>query len=87
MDSGGHSGFIRPQRTCGLPVFNTCRADGYDSGRRHECGSHRNNMGSTVILLTGNNVEWLQKLRNGTTLKMGELIGHFPMPEKQAVKH
>jgi phosphatidylserine decarboxylase len=38
----------------------------------------RFNMGSTVILLTASNVEWLQKIRNGQKVKMGELIGHFP---------
>lgn len=38
----------------------------------------RFNMGSTVILLTGNNVEWLPNMRPGKTVKMGQLIGHFP---------
>lgn len=46
----------------------------------------RFNMGSTVILLMGEKVEWLQKLRPGNTVKVGELIGHFPMPRKKAVK-
>ena len=46
----------------------------------------RFNMGSTVIILTGEKVEWLQKLRNGKQVKVGELIGHFPMPQKKAVK-
>ena len=46
----------------------------------------RFNMGSTVILLMGQKVNWLQKLRPGNTVKVGELIGHFPMPEKKAVK-
>jgi phosphatidylserine decarboxylase len=41
----------------------------------------RFNMGSTVILLSAANVEWLPKIRNGQKLKMGELIGHFPSPE------
>ncbi len=44
------------------------------------------NMGSTVILLTNGSVEWLQKLRPGNTVKAGELIGHFTMPEKQPDK-
>jgi phosphatidylserine decarboxylase len=39
----------------------------------------RFNMGSTVILLTAKNVEWLQKMRAGQAVKMGELIGHFPL--------
>jgi len=38
----------------------------------------RFNMGSTVILLTGKNVEWLPHIKNGQKLKMGQLIGHFP---------
>ena len=42
----------------------------------------RFNMGSTVILLTAGNVEWLPKLRSSQVVKMGELIGHFPKPNK-----
>jgi len=38
----------------------------------------RFNMGSTVILLTGKNVEWLSHIKNGEKIKMGQLIGHFP---------
>jgi len=38
----------------------------------------RFNMGSTVILLTGKNVEWLPHITSGQTVKMGQLIGHFP---------
>jgi phosphatidylserine decarboxylase len=38
----------------------------------------RFNMGSTVILLTGKNVEWLPHIAPGKTVKMGQLIGHFP---------
>jgi phosphatidylserine decarboxylase len=41
----------------------------------------RFNMGSTVILLARNNVEWVQKLRPGQVMKMGELIGRFPLPK------
>ncbi|MCZ6724059.1 MAG: archaetidylserine decarboxylase [Gammaproteobacteria bacterium] len=41
----------------------------------------RFNMGSTVILLTAGNVEWLQKIRAGQVMKMGEMIGHFPSPK------
>ncbi|MFT5658050.1 MAG: phosphatidylserine decarboxylase [Gammaproteobacteria bacterium] len=41
----------------------------------------RFNMGSTVILLTPPNVEWLQKFRAGQTVKMGEAIGHFPLDD------
>lgn len=38
----------------------------------------RFNMGSTVILLTGSNVEWLPHISAGARVKMGQLIGHFP---------
>jgi phosphatidylserine decarboxylase len=38
----------------------------------------RFNMGSTVILLTGKNVEWMPHISPGQTVKMGQLIGHFP---------
>jgi phosphatidylserine decarboxylase len=38
----------------------------------------RFNMGSTVILLTAANVEWLPHIKSGQTVKMGQLIGHFP---------
>ena len=38
----------------------------------------RFNMGSTVILLTGKNVEWLPHIGAEQTVKMGQLIGHFP---------
>jgi phosphatidylserine decarboxylase len=38
----------------------------------------RFNMGSTVILLTGGNTEWLPHIKNGQKVKMGQLIGHFP---------
>ena len=38
----------------------------------------RFNMGSTVILLTGKNVEWLPHISAGFKVKMGQLIGHFP---------
>ena len=44
----------------------------------------RFNMGSTIILLMGPKVSWLSKLRPGNTVKVGELIGHFPMPRKKA---
>jgi phosphatidylserine decarboxylase len=38
----------------------------------------RFNMGSTVILLTQGNVEWLPHISAGQTVQMGQLIGHFP---------
>jgi len=46
----------------------------------------RFNMGSTIILLMGEKVEWLQKMQPGNSVKVGELIGHFPMPQKDTVK-
>ena len=39
----------------------------------------RFNMGSTVILLTSNKVEWLPHIEAGYAVKMGQLIGHFPL--------
>jgi phosphatidylserine decarboxylase len=38
----------------------------------------RFNMGSTVILLTTNKIEWLPHIRAGQPVKTGQLIGHFP---------
>ena len=38
----------------------------------------RFNMGSTIILLTRANVEWLPHIRPGARVKTGQLIGHFP---------
>ncbi len=54
--------------------------------KRYQKGDEmgRFNMGSTVILLTGPKVTWLSKLKQGNTVKVGELIGHFPMPQKKA---
>jgi phosphatidylserine decarboxylase len=39
----------------------------------------RFNMGSTVILLTSDKVEWLPHIEAGYAVKMGQLIGHFPL--------
>lgn len=41
----------------------------------------RFNMGSTVILLTTGKVEWLPQISAGQSVKMGQLIGHFPIPD------
>ena len=38
----------------------------------------RFNMGSTVILLTTSNVEWLPHIKAGQKVKMGQLFAHFP---------
>jgi len=43
----------------------------------------RFNMGSTVILLAAKNVEWLEKIRAGQAVKMGELIAKF-RPRKKS---
>jgi phosphatidylserine decarboxylase len=43
----------------------------------------RFNMGSTVILLTPPNVEWLSKFQAGQVVKMGEAIGHFAIEKSQ----
>jgi phosphatidylserine decarboxylase len=39
----------------------------------------RFNMGSTVILLTSNKVEWMPHIEAGYAVKMGQLIGHFAL--------
>jgi len=39
----------------------------------------RFNMGSTVILLTSNKVEWMPHIEAGCAVKMGQLIGHFAL--------
>jgi phosphatidylserine decarboxylase len=39
----------------------------------------RFSMGSTVILLTGDNVQWLPHISAGQPVKMGQMIGHFPV--------
>ncbi len=38
----------------------------------------RFNMGSTLILLAGKNVEWLPHIAADQSVKMGELMGQFP---------
>ncbi len=77
------SGLVTPPKGKKVSEFDFSHTN-KQYGKGDEMG--RFNMGSTVILLTGNNVEWLQKLRQGNTVKVGELIGHFPMPKKKAVK-
>lgn len=44
----------------------------------------RFNMGSTVILLTPSNVEWLPEFQAGQVVKMGETIGNFTVEKSQA---
>lgn len=38
----------------------------------------RFNMGSTCILLTSSEVDWLPHIKAGARVKMGQLIGHYP---------
>lgn len=45
-------------------------------GKGDEMG--RFNMGSTVILLTTDRVEWLPHIKAGQAVRTGQLIGHFP---------
>ena len=40
----------------------------------------RFNMGSTVILLTGSNVEWMPTLAAGQKVELGQLLGQFSPP-------
>ncbi len=77
------SGLITPPKGKKVSEF-----DYSHTTKQIEKGSEmgRFNMGSTVILLTSDRVNWLQKLRPGNQVKMGELIGHFPMPQKKSVK-
>ncbi len=44
----------------------------------------RFNMGSTIIVLTPKQVEWLPHISEGQTVKMGQLIGHFPLKKVKA---
>ncbi len=69
------SGLVVPPRARKITEFNY-KHTRMDIGKGAEMG--RFNMGSTVILLTGKNVEWLPHITPGQTVKMGQLIGHFP---------
>jgi phosphatidylserine decarboxylase len=69
------SGLVVPPRARSVNEFN------YSHTRKEirkgaEMG--RFNMGSTVIMLTANKVEWLPHIEAGFSVKMGQLIGHFP---------
>ncbi len=68
------SGLVTPPKGKQVSEFNYEHTDkSYVKGE--EMG--RFNMGSTVILLTTDKVEWSQLLKPEQTLKMGELIGQF----------
>jgi phosphatidylserine decarboxylase len=69
------SGLVTPPKGKNITSFDYSHTEKYfDKGA--EMG--RFNMGSTIILLTSVNVEWLKKIRAGQVVKMGELIGHIP---------
>lgn len=69
------SGLVVPPRARKISVYDYSHTR-KDITKGAEMG--RFNMGSTVILLTGKNVEWLPHIKAGQTVKMGQLIGHFP---------
>ena len=69
------SGLVTPPRASKISDYD------YSHTRKEiEKGAEmgRFNMGSTVILLTTSNVEWLPQINAGQSVKMGQLIGHFP---------
>ena len=69
------SGLVVPPRARKVNEFDYSHTNKpIDKGK--EMG--RFNMGSTVILLTGGNVEWLPHIQAGYKVKVGQLIGHFP---------
>ncbi|MCP4076780.1 MAG: phosphatidylserine decarboxylase [Gammaproteobacteria bacterium] len=68
------SGLVTPPKGKSVSDFNYDHSE-KDFAKGEEMG--RFNMGSTVILLTTDKVEWSQLLTPGQTLKMGELIGQF----------
>ena len=68
------SGLVTPPKGKKISVFNYLK-DEYQYARGDEMG--RFNMGSTVILLTTEQVEWSAQLSAGKTVEMGELIGQF----------
>ncbi len=74
------SGLVTPPR--GKIISNFDYADTKKTYKKGE-EMGRFNMGSTVILLTPPNVEWLSKFQAGQVVKMGEAIGHFAMEKSQ----
>ena len=69
------SGLVVPPRARSVNEFDYSHTR-KEIGKGAEMG--RFNMGSTVILLTGKNIEWLPHIKEGQAVKMGQLIGHFP---------
>jgi phosphatidylserine decarboxylase len=68
------SGLVTPPKGKKISEFDYDH-EGQDFTKGEEMG--RFNMGSTVILLTTENIEWSSRLKPGQTVKMGELIGVF----------
>jgi phosphatidylserine decarboxylase len=66
------SGLVTPPRGKKLSEFDYSHTE-KDFAKGEEMG--RFNMGSTVILLTSDKVEWSSLLKHGQTVKMGQLIG------------
>jgi phosphatidylserine decarboxylase len=68
------SGLVTPPRGKKISHF-----DYADTKKTYKKGVEmgRFNMGTTVILLTPSNVEWLPKFQAGQVVKMGEAIGGF----------
>ena len=69
------SGLVTPPAGKRISEFDYSHTNkSFDKGE--EMG--RFNMGSTIIVLTPKQVEWLPHISAGQTVKMGQLIGHFP---------
>jgi phosphatidylserine decarboxylase len=70
------SGLVTPPRGNKISDF-----DYSDITKTYKKGEEmgRFNMGSTVILLTPPNVEWLPEFKAGQVVKMGEAIGSFTL--------
>lgn len=76
------SGLVTPPRGKKISTF-----DYSDIQNTYKKGEEmgRFNMGSTVILLTPPNVEWLPQFRAGQVVKMGEAIGSFTIDRSTTV--
>jgi phosphatidylserine decarboxylase len=70
------SGLVVPPRARSVNEFDYSHTR-KEARKGDEMG--RFNMGSTVILLTPGKVEWLPHIEAGHKVKMGQMIGHFPI--------
>ena len=70
------SGLVTPPRGKKISEFDFSHTR-KEISKGEEMG--RFNMGSTVIVLAGKNVEWLPHISAGQAVKMGQLIGHYPL--------